>query len=711
MFTGDVTAKKINLGGASKPLDRASLIEKQRLDRLHREIARRREDACMRIQKNVRGHLVRLHTLMVWANTLIVRLQKLEAVPEQRSCEEGRRETSTILSLMMFLKGGTIDVTVVGRLCGIYMRTGIVASPTVGDILKLGALIRHAMVYPELFEAISGIVSTVPYAQRTIRIDRIDKTRLFGMLPNQLTHEILRSSVSREFILAALEAGVDLLPVVDIFEGVFPCGSDGEQRETTALILARLWINAPQIVSLDDWLLHAVGEQCSASTREKVQSIILSGLAHCMSLDIRRVDVLVAMINFEAVSDDWIFGIAVHSNLVQALASKLVELLLSNRRDDYVRRTIDAFTFVYSRIAGAAFRGAINTETIEQLFPLLNQYVYAGFVSRSNELVNRKLVTLVKSVHSKKHLYPNLRSDSVWVIPGSVGFIPTAVNSYEIIDRLEREEELQEGEEHQFVFHSSESGRVFEILIEEIPHVIPFENRLRIFASTLAEDQLRQRQTRRFPWNENLHRVRRNRLVEDGLRIIEDCSREVVRIEFVSGNGSLESGIDGGGLFKEFMQQWTLAMMTPETGLFQQLPNGRLSPMDAINDARLYRACGKAVGKALYEMVLLETHFGESFLNRVLGKPFDLENLFEVDETLFNNLKFLFDCETVEDLSLTFSIGLSNANASEEIDLIPNGRNIPVTRTNTLRYVLLASWFHLSRKLDKPAAAFAAGLS
>ena len=46
-----------------------------------------------------------------------------------------------------------------------------------------------------------------------------------------------------------------------------------------------------------------------------------------------------------------------------------------------------------------------------------------------------------------------------------------------------------------------------------------------------------------------------------------------------------------------------------------------------------------------------------------------------------------------------------------EHELIPGGSNIPVTNNNKLRYVLLASWFHLARQLDRQAAAFAAGLS
>jgi len=310
----------------------------------------------------------------------------------------------------------------------------------------------------------------------------------------------------------------------------------------------------------------------------------------------------------------------------------------------------------------------------------------------------------LRSVHAKKHLYPNLQRDQVWVVPSSVSHIPPAFNSYEIIDRLEREELdllLGEGSEQ-----LRKKSSIFETLLEEIPHVIPFEHRLRIFASTLAEDQSRQRHGSSVGI---FRRVRRDHLLQDGLETIELCGRDIVRIEFVSSDGSVESGIDGGGLFKEFMQQWTTGMMNESNGLFRQLSNARLSPCIDPGPDKLYRATGKAVGKALYEMVLLETHFGESFLSRVLGKPFNLEHLKELDETLFHNLKFVTECDRVEDLSLTFSV--SSSDMHQEIDLIPGGRNVAVTRNNALRYVLLASWFHLSRQLDKPAAAFAAGLS
>jgi ubiquitin-protein ligase E3 C len=293
------------------------------------------------------------------------------------------------------------------------------------------------------------------------------------------------------------------------------------------------------------------------------------------------------------------------------------------------------------------------------------------------------------------------------------------VYAYDLTVNSEEEiESFHLGEAHQEI--SSVSRSVFDILIESLPHVIPLQRRLRIFAAALAEDQLkhtRQAWAMRLPWegSDRVRKVRRSHLISDGLEVISSASRDVLRIEFVGTDGTVEAGIDGGGLFKEFMQQWTIGIMDPQFGLFHQLSSGRLVPaLDAYRthaDAdRLFRAAGRAVGKALYEMVLLETHLGEAFLSRVLSRPFSLDQLQEIDEGLFRNLKFVNETENVEELGLAFSVSTGGI-GDMDFDLIPNGSTVPVTSSNKLRYVLLASWYYLSRQLDRPAAAFAAGLS
>ena len=707
MFTGDISGRKVNLGGASKQKDRASLIENQRRERQERDAARRRESACMKIQRVVRGRVVRRRLVDSMARAFYSRFEELRSklVRKEEIGGLSFEGAWNPISFLSFLPPGKVDPQCIGELCGWYIQNGSYLSLTEENVLRLRNLVRHAIVYDEISGNVSEMVQHLPLMGRVIESERIDKVLLYKAIPNRLTYSIIRSKASSiKFVVPALVAGVDLLPVVDVFDSLPPLGETCA-CELTAVPLAELWMKAPQKGALDQWLVFSANESAEL-IQGKVQSILMTGMSAWMSRSLR---VLLCLIDFESIPEDQAFGIAARSNFLQVLADNLISRNFSFPPDDELRRTVAAFTALYSRIVGAAFQAALRSETIEVLFPKLNKYVFHEIVAGSKEnLTSSQLVQLVRSVHSKKHLYPNLHSDSNWVIHSSVTYIPVALNSYEIIDRLERDGSADDD------FSSRKPESVFDRLVEEIPHVIPFEHRLRIFASTLAEDHLRHRQTMfsfRSQWNDHLRRVRRDHLFEDGLEVIEQAGRDLVRIEFVSKDGTLESGIDGGGLFKEFMQQWTLAAMNPSdelSSIFRQLQNGRLSPGKTSGSEKLYRACGKAVGKALYEMVLLETHFGESFLSRVLGKPFSLEHLGELDETLFQNLKFVTECENVEDLSLTFSVSCSH---NQEVDLIPDGRNITVTKSNSLRYVLLASWFHLSRELDRPAAAFAAGLA
>ena len=87
------------------------------------------------------------------------------------------------------------------------------------------------------------------------------------------------------------------------------------------------------------------------------------------------------------------------------------------------------------------------------------------------------------------------------------------------------------------------------------------------------------------------------------------------------------------------------------------------------------------VGKALFEGILLKADFAKFFLNKFVHKSNTIDDLKELDPDIYNNLMYLKYYEgNVEDLGLTMSVNENIYGKNININLEPNGENIPVTK-------------------------------
>ena len=98
----------------------------------------------------------------------------------------------------------------------------------------------------------------------------------------------------------------------------------------------------------------------------------------------------------------------------------------------------------------------------------------------------------------------------------------------------------------------------------------------------------------------------------------------------------------------------------PNCGLFsstktQSVYPSATSSVHGRHHIQLFEFIGKAIGKALYEGVLLDVQFAGFLLARLLGRNVFLEELKELDEEVWRNLTFIkhYDGD-VEDLCLSF---------------------------------------------------------
>ena len=316
-------------------------------------------------------------------------------------------------------------------------------------------------------------------------------------------------------------------------------------------------------------------------------------------------------------------------------------------------------------------------------------------------------------------------------------------------------------------------------ILRNLPFFIPFDTRVQIFREFVARDQIRRRQgtvdpdTWRMtvmynsgmgpdgrPLGQDIIRrhqgeIRRNAVFESAFEqfySLGDGLKEPIQISFIDRFGSVEAGIDGGGVTKEFLTSVTSEafdptgdlnmfveneqhLLYPNPGAIEerkellrqaQIVEGSAEWRDQLSELlRQYEFLGRVIGKCLYEGILVDVNFAGFFLlkwaltggttsasNESAYKP-NLNDLRDLDSGLYQGLLQLKNYPgNVEDLSLHFSITdtillptSSNTGPrptkSVDNDLIPHGSTIPVTNKNRLHYISLVTRHRLAGSQQK----------
>ncbi|XWS08452.1 hypothetical protein CRYUN_Cryun40dG0003700 [Craigia yunnanensis] len=122
-----------------------------------------------------------------------------------------------------------------------------------------------------------------------------------------------------------------------------------------------------------------------------------------------------------------------------------------------------------------------------------------------------------------------------------------------------------------FISQAVMEGTKAHDILKQAPFLIPFTSRVKIFTSQLAS--VRQRQGAHGVFTRNRLRIRRDHILEDAYNqmraLSEEDLRGLIRVTFVNEFGVEEAGIDGGGIFKDFMKNITRAAFDVEYGLFK----------------------------------------------------------------------------------------------------------------------------------------------
>ncbi|KAI7863834.1 hypothetical protein BDF14DRAFT_1733311 [Spinellus fusiger] len=247
------------------------------------------------------------------------------------------------------------------------------------------------------------------------------------------------------------------------------------------------------------------------------------------------------------------------------------------------------------------------------------------------------------------------------------------IHSRDIANAVDANDQLVE-EETPFSGTRHSKGKLSVItprldLLNHLPFVIPFEYRVEIFRKFVEND-------RGNHWIQDyVHPrtsvvVHRDSVFEDGFSHLYPLGADLkkrIAISFVDEFGLQEAGIDGGGVFKEFLTALGHEAFDTNYGLFCATSEQLLYPNpSALVSEQLayYEFLGLIIGKALYEGILLDVAFADFFLKKCLGNVNYLDDLPSLDPELYKGLITVKNFEgDVEDLCLDFTV-LENGNVA-----------------------------------------------
>lgn len=264
-------------------------------------------------------------------------------------------------------------------------------------------------------------------------------------------------------------------------------------------------------------------------------------------------------------------------------------------------------------------------------------------------------------------------------------------------------------------------------ILREIPFVVPFNKRFEVLQGLIAAEKLRsQGDLQGFMQGPQTHlNVRRTHIYEDAFDKLspenEPNLRTRFRVQMINQHQLEEAGIDGGGIFREFLSELIKQSFDPNRGFFILTKDNMLYPNPCAsliqdNYLRHYYFIGRMLGKAIFENLLVELPLAEFFLSKLAGRHtdiIDVHQLASLDPDMHKNLMKLknYDENDFRNLGLDFTVVCDNLGEAKVVELKTDGTNIPVNSGNWIEYVSAMTDFKLNRQIKQQCNEFRAGLS
>merc|ERR1712232_113109 len=161
----------------------------------------------------------------------------------------------------------------------------------------------------------------------------------------------------------------------------------------------------------------------------------------------------------------------------------------------------------------------------------------------------------------------------------------------------------------------------------------------------------------------------------------------------------------------------TADMFDVNRAYFKETKDRKLypSPFSRLIDPhweRHFEFFGALVGKALYSDILLKCELAPFFLNIIVGKTNQVDDMKSLDHEQYESLMTIKDYtqEQMENLCLTMSFSENTLDGEEEVELVPNGKEVEVTTENRLIYLSHYANYMLTTRTLRQTVAFTKGL-
>ncbi|KFD58003.1 hypothetical protein M513_01236 [Trichuris suis] len=263
-----------------------------------------------------------------------------------------------------------------------------------------------------------------------------------------------------------------------------------------------------------------------------------------------------------------------------------------------------------------------------------------------------------------------------------------------------------------------------ETILSHIPFAVSFEERVWILRSFIQKD--REIMGIGDMWIDGVDiKVRRSHMFQDAYAQLKYIPSELfkgpIRVMMYNSASVPEAGIDGGGIFREFISEVLKQGFSPDYGFFlctqdesELYPNPTSEPFFG-HSQEVHYFFGRLVGKAIYEGLQVEPRLALFYLAAVLyydAKSVDFNYLSSYNRTIYNSLRSVVNYDgDVEDLQLDFSIMAKLYGILTTFELIPGGANVKVNNQNRREYVRKVAEFFQITLTSENIIAFRRGLT
>jgi E3 ubiquitin-protein ligase HUWE1 len=228
----------------------------------------------------------------------------------------------------------------------------------------------------------------------------------------------------------------------------------------------------------------------------------------------------------------------------------------------------------------------------------------------------------------------------------------------------------------------------FSLLVKN-PKVLEFDNKRNYFTRRVHSRGAEPR----HPHPPLQLSVRRDQVFLDSFKSLYFKSADELKYGKLNVRFHGEEGVDAGGVTREWFQVLARGMFNPNYALFIPVASDRTTfhpnRLSGVNSEHLmfFKFIGRIIGKALYEGRVLDCHFSRAVYKNILSRSVSIKDMETLDLDYYKSLLWMLENDITDIITETFAIETDDFGEKQVIDLIPGGRDIPVTQENKEQYV------------------------